>query len=113
MQAHESKPVISEPILIEKERKEEWKRKRVKIIRQMLEEERRHVESLRETSVEGIQLERALQRIESLQNQLRNMEPVVTQIQDLKRCNPILPEGSLRHFSMRKMMRVAQIYLLL
>ncbi|VBB34862.1 unnamed protein product, partial [Acanthocheilonema viteae] len=35
--------------------------------------------SLRETSVEGIQLERALQRIESLQNQLRNMEPVVTQ----------------------------------
>uniref|UniRef100_A0A8R1TWK1 Rho guanine nucleotide exchange factor 12 n=1 Tax=Onchocerca volvulus TaxID=6282 RepID=A0A8R1TWK1_ONCVO len=79
MQAHESKPVISEPILIENERKEEWKRKRVKIIRQMLEEERRHVESLRETSVEGIQLERALQRIESLQNQLRNIEPIVTQ----------------------------------
>ncbi|KAM3726718.1 Rho guanine nucleotide exchange factor [Dirofilaria immitis] len=79
MRAHESRPVISEPILIENERKEEWKRKRVKIIRQMLEEERRHVESLRETSVEGIQLERALQRIESLQNQLRNVEPVVTQ----------------------------------
>uniref|UniRef100_A0A1I8EMN9 RhoGEF domain-containing protein n=1 Tax=Wuchereria bancrofti TaxID=6293 RepID=A0A1I8EMN9_WUCBA len=79
MRAHESKAVITEPILIENERKEEWKRKRVKIIRQMLEEERRHVESLRETSVEGIQLERALQRIESLQNQLRNIEPVVTQ----------------------------------
>ncbi|VDM11936.1 unnamed protein product [Wuchereria bancrofti] len=80
MRAHESKAVITEPILIENERKEEWKRKRVKIIRQMLEEERRHVESLRETSVEGIQLERALQRIESLQNQLRNIEPVVTQV---------------------------------
>lgn len=79
MRAHESRAVITEPILIENERKEEWKRKRVKIIRQMLDEERRHVESLRETSVEGIQLERALQRIESLQNQLRNIEPVVTQ----------------------------------
>ncbi|EFO14541.1 hypothetical protein LOAG_13976, partial [Loa loa] len=44
MRAHESKPVINEPILIENERKEEWKRKRVKVIRQMLDEERRHVE---------------------------------------------------------------------
>ncbi|CAG9534137.1 unnamed protein product [Cercopithifilaria johnstoni] len=79
MQNHESRPVITEPILIENERKDEWKRKRVKIIRQMLEEERQHVESLRETSVEGIQLERALQRIETLQNQLKNMEPAVTQ----------------------------------
>ncbi|VDK82744.1 unnamed protein product [Litomosoides sigmodontis] len=79
MRAHECKPIITEPILIETEQKEDWKRKRVKIIGQMLEEERRHVESLRETSVEGIQLERALQRIESLQNQLRNMESVSTE----------------------------------
>lgn len=39
-----------------------------------------YLKSLRETSVKGIQLERALQRIESLQNQLRNIEPVVTQV---------------------------------
>lgn len=35
-----------------------------------------YLKSLRETSVEGVQLERALQRIESLQNQLRNIDPV-------------------------------------
>lgn len=39
-----------------------------------------YLKSLRETSVEGVQLERALQRIESLQNQLRNMEPVITEV---------------------------------
>lgn len=75
MRSQESKPLITDPIPLEGERKEEWKRKRVRIISQMLEEERRHVEGLRETCVQGAQLERALQRIESLQSQLRNIEP--------------------------------------
>uniref|UniRef100_A0A183CV68 NUFIP1 domain-containing protein n=1 Tax=Gongylonema pulchrum TaxID=637853 RepID=A0A183CV68_9BILA len=44
MRTRECKPIITEPAPIEGERKEEWKRKRVKIIRQMLDEERRHVE---------------------------------------------------------------------
>ncbi|VDN03895.1 unnamed protein product [Thelazia callipaeda] len=71
--------LFTKNLIFQNDRKEEWKRKRVKIIRQMLDEERRHVESLRETSVEGIQLERALQRIESLQNQLKNMERILPQ----------------------------------
>ncbi|VDK50548.1 unnamed protein product [Anisakis simplex] len=106
MRPQENKALISEVIPLEGERKEEWKRKRVRIISEMLEEERRHVEAslrpsetrridstlhsipphistrfwcslsfgLRETCVEGSQLERALQRIESLQSQLKNIE---------------------------------------
>ncbi|VDM37478.1 unnamed protein product [Toxocara canis] len=72
MRPQENKTLITETVPLEGERKEEWKRKRVRIISEMLEEERRH--ALRETCVEGSQLERALQRIESLQSQLKNIE---------------------------------------
>uniref|UniRef100_A0A915BB49 DH domain-containing protein n=2 Tax=Parascaris univalens TaxID=6257 RepID=A0A915BB49_PARUN len=74
LRPQENKALISGTVPLEGERKEEWKRKRVRIISEMLEDERRHVEGLRETCVEGSQLERALQRIESLQSQLRNIE---------------------------------------
>uniref|UniRef100_A0A9J2P4U1 Rho guanine nucleotide exchange factor 12 n=1 Tax=Ascaris lumbricoides TaxID=6252 RepID=A0A9J2P4U1_ASCLU len=72
LRPQENKALISGTVPLEGERKEEWKRKRVRIISEMLEDERRH--GLRETCVEGSQLERALQRIESLQSQLRNIE---------------------------------------
>ncbi|XGW33518.1 hypothetical protein V3C99_017715 [Haemonchus contortus] len=66
---------IHEPVLIEQNTgKEDWKRKRKELLSQMLDEERKHVEGLRD-SENSEKLDRALKRIVSLQSQLRHVKP--------------------------------------
>ncbi|KAJ1351203.1 hypothetical protein KIN20_007173 [Parelaphostrongylus tenuis] len=60
-----------DPVIIE----EDWKKKRKELLSQMLDDERRHVEGLRDTE-ETEKLDRALKRIVSLQSQLRHVKPV-------------------------------------
>ncbi|CAJ0583829.1 unnamed protein product, partial [Mesorhabditis spiculigera] len=68
-----TKPAAPEPMpTLEKE---EWKRRRKEMIAQMLEEERRHVEELRESAENGEKLEKSIRRIQKLQTQLRGATP--------------------------------------
>ncbi|CAJ0933896.1 unnamed protein product, partial [Mesorhabditis belari] len=68
-----TKAIISDPMPVAE--KEEWKRRRKEVIAQMLEDERRHVESLRDSSENGDKLEKSLKRIQKLQSQLRGQTP--------------------------------------
>ncbi|EYC00481.1 hypothetical protein Y032_0115g495 [Ancylostoma ceylanicum] len=66
---------VHEPVLIEQNvGKDDWKRKRKELLSQMLEDERKHVEGLRD-SENSDKLDRALKRIVSLQSQLRHIKP--------------------------------------
>uniref|UniRef100_A0A1I7WXK8 PDZ domain-containing protein n=1 Tax=Heterorhabditis bacteriophora TaxID=37862 RepID=A0A1I7WXK8_HETBA len=72
---NDSKFNITDSVFTDGATKDEWKKKRKEILSQMLDEERRHVEGLRETSENGDKLDRALKRIVSLQSQLRHIKP--------------------------------------
>nr|AAR30497.1 RhoGEF [Caenorhabditis elegans] len=70
----EQKIHIADPVLIEASSKS-WRQRRNELLGQMVAEERRNVEGLRESSQNGEKIDRALKRIVSLQSQLKQLKP--------------------------------------
>ncbi|CAL2049338.1 unnamed protein product [Caenorhabditis brenneri] len=70
----EQKIHIADPVLIEASSKS-WRQRRNELLGQMVDEERRNVEGLRESSQNGEKIDRALKRIVSLQSQLKQLKP--------------------------------------
>ncbi|KAF1747163.1 hypothetical protein GCK72_023624 [Caenorhabditis remanei] len=70
----EQKIHIADPVLIEASSKS-WRQRRNELLGQMVDEERRNVEGLRESPQNGEKIDRALKRIVSLQSQLKQLKP--------------------------------------
>ncbi|ULT81208.1 hypothetical protein L3Y34_011236 [Caenorhabditis briggsae] len=70
----EQKIHIADPVLIEASSKS-WRQRRNELLGQMVDEERRNVQGLRESSQNGEKIDRALKRIVSLQSQLKQIKP--------------------------------------
>ncbi|CAI5454324.1 unnamed protein product [Caenorhabditis angaria] len=74
----EQKIHINDPVLIEASSKD-WRLRRKELLGEMMDEEKRHIEGLRESSQNVDKIDRALKRIVSLQSQLKHIKPITNE----------------------------------